>query len=97
MTRVRIEHPGDQRSPDFSTCEHCGEPIGWDDYCYVHTNGWAECGTTITGGEPVGNLNQIIPGIDVPAPLGTVFRINPTIISTTTQCAEPKEWYEDVE
>lgn len=38
---------------------NCGVPIAWDEYCYVHENGWADCGTTIEGG------TEIAPGVRV--------------------------------
>ena len=33
-------------TPDGVPCRHCGEPIFWDEICWVHANGWATCGTT---------------------------------------------------
>ena len=38
-------------TPDGVPCRHCGEPIFWDEYCWVHSNGWATCGTVMTGGK----------------------------------------------
>lgn len=37
--------PEHLRSPDHSTCSSCGEPISWDEICYVHDDtGFADCG-----------------------------------------------------
>jgi hypothetical protein len=33
----------DERNPDASTCRNCGGAIVWDEYSYVHVNGWADC------------------------------------------------------
>jgi hypothetical protein len=43
-----------EQTPDDVPCRHCGEPIFWDEICWVHQNGWATCGTTMRGGTPVG-------------------------------------------
>lgn len=41
-----------EQSPDHSICLNCHEPIDWDEVCYIHRSGFADCGVTVTGGEP---------------------------------------------
>jgi len=36
-------------TPDGVPCRHCGEPIFWDEICWVHGTGWANCGITMIG------------------------------------------------
>jgi hypothetical protein len=42
-------------TPDGVPCRHCGQPIFWDEICWVHSNGFADCGLIIQG-ENVGGL-----------------------------------------
>jgi hypothetical protein len=37
-------------TPDGVPCRHCGEPIFWDEICWVHDNGFADCGLVVGGG-----------------------------------------------
>jgi hypothetical protein len=30
-------------SPDYVYCKHCGRVLVWDDWSYVHLDGWANC------------------------------------------------------
>lgn len=32
--------------PDYAYCKHCGRVIAWDDWCYTHLDGWANCRKT---------------------------------------------------
>ena len=43
-----------EQTPDGVPCRHCGKPIFWDEICWVHQNGWADCEVTITGGTHIG-------------------------------------------
>jgi hypothetical protein len=45
-----IEEP----TPDGVPCRHCGQPIFWDEICWVHHNGFADCDLTISGGTKMG-------------------------------------------
>ena len=47
------------QTPDGVPCRHCGQPIFWDEICWVHQNGFADCGLTILPGTG----KQIAPGI----------------------------------
>jgi len=38
-------------TPDGVPCRHCGHPIYWDEICWVHANGFADCGLIIGGSE----------------------------------------------
>lgn len=29
--------------PDYAYCKHCGRVICWDDWSYMHLDGWANC------------------------------------------------------
>jgi hypothetical protein len=40
----------EEPTPDGVPCRHCGQPIYWDEICWVHANGWSTCGTTMRGG-----------------------------------------------
>jgi hypothetical protein len=35
--------PATDDCPDETTCLHCGEPIFWNEYSYIHGGGNAEC------------------------------------------------------
>lgn len=82
----------DVDSPDFAVCEHCGEPIGWDDISYTHmSNGFATCGTIVGGGTKIRSF------LGAPMPAGAV--LDPEIIEDPDfagKRAEPTSWYEDV-
>ena len=41
-------------TPDGVPCRWCGQPIFWDEICWVHDNGFADCDLTISGGTPIG-------------------------------------------
>ena len=43
-------------TPDGVPCRHCGHPIFWDEICWVHSNGFADCGIIIGGGTKVGRI-----------------------------------------
>lgn len=83
----------DEMSPDFSVCEHCGVPIGWDDYSYTHmTNGFATCGTKITGGQrPKGALKRLMRSVGVTGVVNPVITQDPNINTR----AEPVEWFRE--
>lgn len=83
-----IEPAADSRSPDRSICRHCGQDIVWDDWSYVHLNGWADCNASI---RPTGER--------LPPPLDQVqeeFRIKVVEVeidsSLPATSAEPIEW-----
>jgi hypothetical protein len=42
------------QTPDGVPCRHCGKPIFWDEICWVHSNGFSDCGLVITGGKRIG-------------------------------------------
>ncbi len=92
--RRRPDPIPDALSPDFAICEHCKMLIGWDDYSYTHlSNGFASCGTTISGGsKPRGIIGRTVRS------LGLTAVVNPTITQDPafTTVAEPREWFEDV-
>lgn len=74
--------PADEQSPDHSTCVNCGEPITWDDVCYVHDGtGFADCGLIIEGGAALGDRLTLDPEIKVDAAFDGM-------------CAKPVEWGE---
>jgi hypothetical protein len=52
-------------TPDGVPCRHCGKPIFWDEICWVHDNGFADCGAIISGGRQVGDGVVIDPDINV--------------------------------
>lgn len=94
MVRRRKAEILDEDSPDFSTCEHCGERIGWDDYSYTHmTNGFATCGTKMMGGSrPRGFLKRLTEHLGIEA------RVDPQVIEDPAwagRTAEPVEWFEE--
>lgn len=69
----------DLRSPDRSACRNCGEPISWDEICYVHDkNGFANCGLTVSGGRSVGA-----------ALINPILTVDP---AAGGKNAEPVEW-----
>lgn len=35
--------PATPECPDETTCLHCGEPIWWNEYSYIHAGGNADC------------------------------------------------------
>jgi hypothetical protein len=53
------------QTPDGVPCRHCGQPIFWDEICWVHESGWATCGTTIRGGINLGGGLTVDPEIIV--------------------------------
>jgi hypothetical protein len=58
-----IEEP----TPDGVPCRHCGQPIFWDEVCWVHDNGFADCGLVIQGGMRFGSV-ILDPQMDVQGP-----------------------------
>ena len=47
-------------TPDGVPCRHCGEPIYWDEICWVHGTGWADCGVIISGGTYIPKIGVIM-------------------------------------
>jgi hypothetical protein len=43
-------------TPDGVPCRHCGKPIFWDEICWVHDNGFADCGLSIEGGTRIDRI-----------------------------------------
>lgn len=37
--------------PETGTCEHCGQPVRWDEWFYVHEDGMADCSVGPTAGK----------------------------------------------
>jgi hypothetical protein len=46
----------EEPTPDGVPCRHCGQPIYWDEICWVHSNGFADCGLIIGGGKAFGGI-----------------------------------------
>jgi hypothetical protein len=44
-------------TPDGVPCRHCGAPIFWDEICWVHANGFADCGLQVVGGKVIGDFS----------------------------------------
>lgn len=82
--RLRIQGAvSDSLSPDQATCEHCGQPISWDEVCYTHdSSGFAECGLVVGGG----TIRRIF---------GFKVREDPTFVRdpSFTSKAEPTTWF----
>jgi hypothetical protein len=55
----------EEPTPDGVPCRHCSQPIFWDEICWVHSNGFADCGLTIGGGVQLGGGLSIDPEIVV--------------------------------
>lgn len=80
--RDRKSNIGDDESPDAAECEHCGQPISWDEICYTHdSSGFANCGVNVSGGRAIAS------GI----------LVDPEVLQVAGwegKCAEPTEWFE---
>lgn len=78
--RTKLTIIPDALSPDNSLCEHCKEPITWDEVCYVHDNtGFADCGLVISGG------TKSMDGITVDPTF--------TVTDPLQRKAAPREWF----
>jgi hypothetical protein len=44
-------------TPDGVPCRHCEQPIFWDEICWVHANGFADCGLVIEAGDAIVAMN----------------------------------------
>jgi hypothetical protein len=55
-------------TPDGVPCRHCGEPIFWDEICWVHRNGFADCGLVIRNPRMKFGSFIIDPDLDVQGP-----------------------------
>ena len=47
-------------TPDGVPCRHCSQPIFWDEICWVHDNGFADCGLVISGGVNFGAGPEVV-------------------------------------
>jgi hypothetical protein len=45
-----------EQTPDGVPCRHCSKPIYWDEVCWVHDNGFADCGLVVYGGTKISSL-----------------------------------------
>jgi hypothetical protein len=41
----------EDETPDGVPCRHCGKPIFWDEICWIHDTGFADCGLVVSGGK----------------------------------------------
>lgn len=86
--RTKIRNAPDTLSPSRGTCEHCGQPINWNNTCYVHDlHGFADCWVKFTTkmGDVKGSHAFVIdPTITIEPPAGL----------PETQ-AEPTTWFID--
>lgn len=53
----------EQPTPDGVPCRHCGLPIYWDEICWVHEHGFADCGLTMSKGTPILGVGVLDPEI----------------------------------
>lgn len=56
------------KTPDGVPCRHCKQPIFWDEICWVHRNGFADCDLTIGGGTKIGRGLTLDPELKVDGP-----------------------------
>lgn len=89
--------PATPECPDRTHCRYCNEVIFWDDWCYVHVNGFADCRLLVFGGRPVLVTDEPLlkTAEHIARQHGSTLVIDPTLISRWPQhqtYAEPVEW-----